>query len=59
MNYRVQKFSPDGEFIAAWGSQGSADGQFEFPIDVAVDDDGWVYALDWINDEIQSFEPVS
>jgi len=27
-NYRIQKFTPDGIFITAWGSKGSEDGQF-------------------------------
>ncbi len=27
-NYRIQKFSGDGTWLASWGSQGSGNGQF-------------------------------
>lgn len=30
-NYRVQMFTPNGTFLAAWGTQGTANGQFEDP----------------------------
>ena len=46
-----------GEFIMAWGSFGSGDGQFYFPRGVAVDqNDGSVYVVDMGNHRIQKFD---
>lgn len=38
-----------------WGSTGAADGQFNFPHDVAVDKTGRVYVADFNNNRIQVF----
>ena len=54
-NDRIQKFTPDGEFITKWGSRGSDDGQFRFPTGIAVDQSGNVYVADFSNDRIQKF----
>ena len=45
-NHRIQKFSPDGEWLGAFGSSGSGDGQLNHPIDVAVDGNGDVWVAD-------------
>jgi len=42
-------------FILQWGSQGSGDGQFEFPVGVATDAAGNVYVADAGNSRIQKF----
>jgi hypothetical protein len=34
-NFRVQKFDNNGNFLTKWGSEGSEDGQFTRPEDVA------------------------
>jgi hypothetical protein len=34
---RFQKFDPEGNFVAAWGSKGSAPGQFEGVWDLTAD----------------------
>ena len=39
-------------------SQGSGNGQFERPTDMAFDADGNLYVVDFGNDRIQKFEPV-
>jgi hypothetical protein len=36
-NNRVQKFDSNGTIIAKWGSFGSSYGQFEYPINIAID----------------------
>jgi DNA-binding beta-propeller fold protein YncE len=45
-NVRVQKFDKDGNFLAKWGSQGTGDGQFTRPFDLALDPQGNVYVID-------------
>ncbi len=54
-NDRIQKFSPSGEFILKWGSEGAADGQFNSPEGIAIDSEGNVYVADTDNDRIQKF----
>ena len=63
---RIQKFDSEGEFITAWGNEGSGDGEFQlwhirgasrYPVgDVAVDAQGHVYVADTGNSRIQVFD---
>jgi len=53
---RIVKFSPDGQVLASWGSEGSGDGQFRGLSSVAVDSTGKVYVADPINRRIQVFD---
>ncbi len=60
--HRVQKFTPDGVFLAGWGTYGEATvGQgpavFYGPRDVAVGPDGRVYVSDTGNKRVQVFDP--
>jgi tripartite motif-containing protein 71 len=55
---RVQKFSPDGQFITKWGTNGTADGQFIDPEHLAIDSNGYVYVSDRGNNNIQVFKPM-
>jgi DNA-binding beta-propeller fold protein YncE len=43
-------------FITKWGTQGSGDGQFDYPRGVAVDSSGDVYVVDLGNNRIQKFQ---
>src|SRR5690349_16860233 len=43
------------QFVTKWGSQGSNNGQFNFPYQIAVDSSGNVYAADSGNNRIQKF----
>ena len=43
------------QFMLKWGSQGSGEGQFNYPVRVAVDASGNVYAADCINSRVQKF----
>jgi len=54
-NYRIQKFDSEGNFITKWGSEGSGDGQFKEPLNIAVDSLGNVYIADAYNQHIQVF----
>lgn len=46
-NHRVQKFSPDGEWLRQFGCHGTRRGELNCPTDVAVDPEGDVYVCDW------------
>jgi DNA-binding beta-propeller fold protein YncE len=52
---RIQKFGPDGAYLAKFGSIGTADGQFEGPGAVTVDSQGSVYIADVGNSRVQVF----
>jgi hypothetical protein len=43
------------EFVTSWGTTGSQAGQFDFPVDVAVDGSGYVYVVDEMNFRVQKF----
>jgi DNA-binding beta-propeller fold protein YncE len=45
-NSRVQKFSPAGIPLAQWGTFGSAPGQFNTPVGIAVDNQGDIYVAE-------------
>jgi DNA-binding beta-propeller fold protein YncE len=54
---RIVKFSPDGQVLASWGSEGTGDGQFKGLSSVAVDPTtNKVYVADPINSRIEVFD---
>lgn len=55
-NSRVVKFDRHGRYVKAWGTKGSAPGQFNLPHAVAVDTNGLVYVADRNNNRIQIFD---
>lgn len=55
-NHRIQKFDPEGNFIASWGSLGYGEGQFYYPYAISVDKlRGYVYVTDPYTPRIQIF----
>ncbi|MCA1645726.1 MAG: TIGR03663 family protein, partial [Chloroflexi bacterium] len=61
LNHRIVEFSPAGARIRAFGSVGSAPGQFnhqDSPQSLAVGRDGNVYAADTWNQRIEVFSPT-
>ena len=56
-NHRVQKFTPDGQFLMKIGGFGTGDGEFDSPWGIDIDRDGNIYIADWRNDRIQKFAP--
>ena len=52
-NDRVQKFTAQGAFLAAYGTAGEAEGEFHRPSSVTVDRDGNIYVADWGNNRVQ------
>ena len=55
-NFRVQQFSPDGEFIRQFGSVGTGFGQFARPKGIDVDRDGRIYVVDAAFQNVQIFD---
>jgi DNA-binding beta-propeller fold protein YncE len=55
-NNRVQKFDSNGNFLFAWGSRGTGDGQFNTPLYLAIGRaDKNVFVLDSQNHRVQKF----
>lgn len=57
-NHRIQKFSPEGEFITMWGyfGQGESPDAFWGPRDIAFDSQGLLYVTDTGNKRIVVFD---
>lgn len=58
-NHRIKTFSAKGKRLATFGEQGSGEGQFDRPIDVAFNRSGTLYVVDFGNNRIQVFAPES
>ncbi|TWT47589.1 NHL repeat-containing protein [Botrimarina hoheduenensis] len=56
-NDRVQKFSPDGEYLLGWGSHGSEPGQFRRPQNLVIDPQDRIWVCDACNHRLQLFDP--
>ena len=46
-------FTPEGELLNSFGSQGSGEVQFSLPWGLTVGPDGCLYVADWQNDRVQ------
>ncbi len=55
-NKRVQKFTPDGQFLQAWGGGGIIPGAFEEPVGIGIDEQGNIYVADTWNRRVQKFD---
>ncbi|HEY4406348.1 MAG TPA: peptidyl-alpha-hydroxyglycine alpha-amidating lyase family protein, partial [Xanthobacteraceae bacterium] len=55
-NARIVKITKDGMFIKAWGSKGTAPGQFDTPHMLAMDSAGRLFVADRVNNRIQIFD---
>jgi hypothetical protein len=56
-NHRVQKFGPDGKYLATYGRQGQGPGEFYYPAWLALDGQGFLYITDPNNQRIQVLTP--
>ncbi|WP_197526145.1 hypothetical protein [Botrimarina colliarenosi] len=56
-NDRVQKFSPQGEFLTQWGSHGTDELQFKRPQNLLVDPQDRVWVCDACNHRLKAFSP--
>ncbi len=45
----------NGKTLNCWGAQGDADGQFNYPYQLAVDEQGYIFAIDVLNARVQAF----
>ncbi len=53
---RIQKFSPEGNYLSQFGGHGSGDGQFLRPQGIAIDDKDQIWVADACNHRIQVFD---
>lgn len=51
--FLCQVFTPEGELVLKFGSNGEGNGQFNAPTGVAVDVNGNIIVADWGNSRIQ------
>lgn len=57
-NYRVQKFTPDGELLAVWGNSSITEEEqvIQYPAGVAAGTDGRMYVSDFFKNRISKIE---
>jgi len=53
---RVQVFDPNGQFLMAWGANGSGDGEFSFPLGIGIDANGNVFVADFDKVLVDKFD---
>ncbi|MEE8378223.1 MAG: NHL repeat-containing protein [Candidatus Aminicenantaceae bacterium] len=56
-NHRIQKFSPEGKYIATIGRQGQGPGEFQYPQSLSIDSEGYLYISDMGNRKIHVLKP--
>lgn len=55
-NDRIQKFSPDGEFLRQWGSHGTDELQFKRPQNLLIDPQDRLWVCDACNHRMKVFD---
>ena len=53
--YNMSVFTTDGVYVTSFGQCGSNEGDFNYPHSVCVDQDGFVYVTDKLNNRVQCF----
>tara|TARA_R110001592_G_scaffold104699_2_gene294609 strand:- start:5657 stop:6682 length:1026 start_codon:yes stop_codon:yes gene_type:complete len=56
-NHRIQKFTSDGIFLTSFGEEGSAAGQFNYAMAMAIASDNTLFVVDYGNHRIQKWQP--
>jgi hypothetical protein len=57
-NHRVQKFSPEGTYLATFGRRGQGPGEFYNPGSFDIDAHGFFYVMDAYQNRIQTMTPA-
>lgn len=56
-NHRIQKFDPEGNYLATIGSRGQGPGEFYLPLSLDIDSKGYLYISDPQNQRVQILKP--
>jgi len=56
-NHRIQKFDADGKYLATFGRQGEGPGEFQYPMSLDIDTEGYLYISNPQNQRIQILKP--
>jgi len=56
-SHRVEAFSLAGKHLRTIGTRGTKGGEFNFPTNLAVANDGTLYVVDMLNFRVQLFDP--
>jgi len=57
-NHRIQKFSPEGTYLATFGRRGQGPGEFYNPDSIDIDARGFFYVMDPYQNRIQTMAPA-
>lgn len=58
LNHRIQKFTPDGNYLSSFGSFGDFKGFFNQPHGILCDPDNNIFVCDLFNHRIQKFDSL-
>jgi sugar lactone lactonase YvrE len=56
-NHRIQKFSPEGEFLTAYGRRGQGPGEFQMMGGIAINGEGRMYIMDRSTNRLKILSP--
>ncbi|MBR3741079.1 MAG: hypothetical protein IKN04_11605 [Clostridia bacterium] len=54
----IYQYDQDGNLLCCFGGQGDTGGLFQIPISIDADSEGYLYVLDYQNNEITVFKPT-
>ena len=55
-SHQVKKYSLQGEFLSVIGCRGNKNGQFNYPMGLAFNNNKLLYVVDWYNHRVQVFQ---